>query len=452
MSELRPLRVAIVGSGPAGMYAAGHLLENAAGTFVSGRLLRRVKQPVEVDVLDRLPTPWGLIRGGVAPDHPDKKKMSRVYDAIAHRPGLRFIGKVRVGDSVSTAELSSWYDAVIYAVGAEGERRLGIPGEDLAGSLPARQFVGWYNGHPDFSDLRVDLRTHRAVIVGNGNVAMDVARILLKPVDELRKTDIADHALGALAQSQIREVVILGRRGPEDAACNFPELEELGELTDTAFAVEGNEAAAAIGSAADSGLKMATLKALCASKRQGSQRIVMRFHTSPLEIIGGERVEAIRVTSAGFAAGQGEVLETGLVLAAIGYRGLALEGLPFDAVRGIVPNQSGRVVNGGNALPGLYVTGWIRRGPQGIIGSNKKCARDCVGSLLADAEAGALPREGTLDPASVLRKLSERVPALTTYAQWQRIDRAERREGAKCSRPRVKFTRLEQLAKVASGG
>jgi ferredoxin/flavodoxin---NADP+ reductase len=446
MAEPRPLRVAIIGSGPAGMYAAGHLLENPAGTFVDGRLVKRVNQPVEVDVIDRLPTPWGLIRGGVAPDHPDKKKMSRVFDAIAHRPGFRFIGNVCVGASIHPADLARWYDAVIYATGAEGERRLGIPGEDLPGSHPARHFVGWYNGHPDFSGLHFDLGCERAVIIGNGNVAMDIARILLSPVEALRQTDMAAHALAALAESRIREVVILGRRGPEDAAFNFPELEELGEVPDTAIIIEGVDAERAVmASTAAHGTKMATLKTLCNTNGSGRRRIVLRFHSAPTEIVGDTAVKGLRVATPGSSSGPTEVLDTGLVLAAIGYRGAALEGLPFDAARGILPNRGGRVLDEGVALPGTYVTGWMARGPQGIIGTNKKCARDCVQSLIDDADAGLLPTVGTLSADAVLAKLTERTPAVTSFAHWQGIDRQEQLSGARASRPRLKLTTLPEL-------
>lgn len=440
MIDARPLRVAIVGSGPSGMYAAGHLLENPSGTFASGRLTRRVQQAIEVDVLDRLPTPWGLIRGGVAPDHPDKKKMALVYDAIAHRPGFRFIGNVQVGDAVTPADLASWYDAVIYAIGADGERALGIPGEHLPGCSSARRFVGWYNGHPDFTDATFDLQTERAVIIGNGNVSMDVARILLKPVDELRQTDIAAHALDALAQSRIREVVILGRRGPQDAAFNFPELEELGELPDTAIVVAGADALKTVLAAPlDGDPKMATLRRLCETRTTGQRRVVLRFHAAPLEVLGERNVEGLRLTVSN------EIIETGLVFAAIGYRGRALSGLPFDETRGVIPNEAGRVIDAGRHVPGTYVTGWIRRGPQGIIGSNKKCARDCVASLLTDVSTGSLATADSLDARRVLAILTERAPALTTYTHWQRIDQGERREGSMISRPRLKFTRIDEM-------
>ena len=435
------------------MYAAGHLLENPGGTFADGKLFKRVKNAIEVDVLDRLPTPWGLIRGGVAPDHPDKKKMSRIYDAIAHRPGFRFIGNVQVGDSVTPADLSAWYDAVIYAFGADGERRLGVVGEDLPGSTSARRFVGWYNGHPDFSHLAFDFSGERAVIVGNGNVSMDVARILLKPVDELRHTDIAAHALEALSGSKIREIVILGRRGPEDAAFNFPELEELGDLLDTAITVEGvNAASKVLASDAQSSLKLQILKRLLTERKSGSRRIVLQFHAAPTEVVGTHHVQGIRVAPTGATPGVGEVLTTGLVLAAIGYRGQAMAGLPFDEARGVIPSEHARVMDGETCVRGAYVTGWIRRGPQGIIGSNKKCARDCVQSLLDDAYAHGLPREGTLDAEGSLAELAKRSPALTTFGHWQQIDVAERREGARASRPRVKLTTLRDLLDPVSFG
>lgn len=426
------------------MYAAGHLLENPGGTFVDGKLVKRVDRAVEVDVIDRLPTPWGLIRGGVAPDHPDKKKMSRVYDAIAHRPGFRFIGNVTIGEAVTPQDLSSWYDAVIYAVGADGERRLGIPGEDLPGSLPARRFVGWYNGHPDFSDLKIDLDTERAVIVGNGNVSMDVARILMKPVEELRRTDIAAHALDALSKSRIREVVILGRRGPEDAAFNFPELEELGELEDTEIVVEDQEAEHAVlrvGPRAD--VKLRILKELCTRRLNASRRIVFRFHTIPVAIQGESRLTGLKVSSVDGSRTQ--TLNCGLVLAAVGYRGRPIPGLPFDQARGIVPNDAARVLADGTVVPRTYVTGWIRRGPQGIIGSNKRCARDCVQALITDADLPPIRHASTLDAIEVLAELKTRCPTLTSYEHWQAIDAHERQEGEQVTRPRVKVTQLASL-------
>lgn len=447
MAEPRPLRVAIVGSGPAGMYAAGHLLEGPAGTFADGRLSRRVQSPIEVDVIDRLATPWGLIRSGVAPDHPDKKRMALVYDAIARRPGFRFIGNVEIGAAVTHADLRQWYDAVIYAVGADGERSLGIPGESLPGCSPARRFVGWYNGHPDFSGERFDFETPRAIIIGNGNVSLDVARILLKPVDELRQTDIAQHALDALARSRIREVVILGRRGPQDAACNFPELEELGELHDTAVSVDDPAAlqAALAGGAPSRVVK--TLQRLCARQESASRRIVFRFNSTPVAVLGNGRAEGLLVSATGDAAQQ-QSLSSALILAAVGYKGRPIAGLPFDDSRGVIPNRDGRVLDGERIEPRVYVTGWVKRGPKGIIGTNKKCARDTVAAVLDDL--GGTRRPDTLDHAAVLQACRLKGARPSSFEGWLQIDRAERRAGSQADRPRIKLTTHGELETLAT--
>lgn len=462
----RPLRVAIVGAGPAGMYAAGHLLEGAGGTFLDGRLQHLVNRPVEVDVFERLPVPWGLVRHGVAPDHPDKKRVQQVYEDIAARPGFRYFGHVELGKHVSVAELGEWYDAVIYAVGASGDAALGIPGEGLPGSLSAREFVAWYNGHPDYRDLAVDLSAERAVIVGNGNVAMDVARMLSLSPEALAKTDIADHALEALRGSRIREVVVLGRRAHFQGAFNNPELEELGGLPGVDVAVDTggldwNDLSYQSVMDVSSCRKTKTLKSFSERPRPADhRRIVLKFLGSPLEIGGTDRVEHLRIVRNRLerdnngqwlakATDQVETLDCGLVLRAIGFRGVAVPGLPFDEVRGVVSSVEGRVVKAGQVVPGHYVTGWIRRGPRGIIGTNKKCARDTVRALLADADAGRLPMAGTLDAQSVERRIRERQPDCVNLAGWRRLDAAETRAGRGQGRPRVKLTRIaEMLAAV----
>lgn len=461
----RPLRVAIVGAGPAGMYAAGHLLEGAGGTFLDGRLQHLVNRPVEVDVFERLPVPWGLVRHGVAPDHPDKKRVRQVYEDIAARPGFRYFGNVELGTHVSVAELGEWYDAVIYAVGASGDAALGIPGEDLPGSLSAREFVAWYNGHPDYRDLAVDLSSERAVIVGNGNVAMDVARMLSLSPDVLAKTDIADHALEALRGSRIREVVVLGRRAAFQGAFNNPELEELGALPGVDLGVEGGdvgfEEARFQGVMDESARrKIATLKRFSERPVRGlDRRIVLKFLASPFEIQGEGRVQSLRIVQNRLArddsghwlakaTDQLETLACGLVLRAIGFKGVAVPGLPFDAGRGVVPSADGRVLREGQVLPGHYVTGWIRRGPRGIIGTNKKCARDTVRALLADADAGRLPLSGTLAAAAVERRLRERQPESMDLAGWRRLDALETQAGRLQGRPRVKRTRVAEMLAV----
>lgn len=462
MSDSRPLRVAIVGSGPAGMYAAGHLLGNPGGTYVDGILMRLTDAAVEVDVFERLPTPWGLVRGGVAPDHPEKKLVARVFERIAARPGFRFFGNVEVGRDLQPAELAEWYDAVIYAVGASADPHLDIPGEDLAGCVSARQFVGWYNGHPDLADLRVDLTCERAVIVGNGNVALDVARILALHPNELAGTDIADHALEALRGSAIREVVILGRRDHCSAAFANPELDELAKLTDVDVAVDPpaiptQAEARAAGADWNTRRKLETLRRFAARPaKAGSRRIVLRFLSAPVEFVGDTSVEGVLVCRNRLEPGsdgrmravptdETSCITAGLVVRAVGYHGAPIPGIPFDKWRGVIPHEAGRVVDTGGVAPGSYVTGWIKRGPSGIIGTNKKCARDTVRSLLDDASSDRLPTRGTRNAEDVAALVRARRPTIVTYQDWKIIDRLERRNGRLAERPRVKLTRRSDL-------
>ena len=449
----RPLRVAVVGSGPSGFYAAGQLLSDKERT-------------IEVDLIERLPTPWGLVRGGVAPDHPKIKSVSRVYEKTAKRPGFRFFGNVEVGRDVTADELAAWYDAVIYAVGTAGDRRAGIPGEDLPGSWSATEFVGWYNGHPDYRDLEFDLSGRRAIVVGNGNVAVDVARMLTLTEDELRVTDIADHAMEELIASAIEEIVVLGRRGPQQAAFTNPELLELGELGDADIVVDPADLEIAEDVRDDNldGTARRNVEILHEYARRTPsgkrKRIVLRFLTSPVEILGTDRVEGVRVVRNELvrgddgrlrarATGQEETIEAGLVFRAIGYTGRPLPGLPFDDRAGLIPNEDGRVLDGDAPVPGIYVTGWIKRGPSGVIGTNKKCASDTVGVLLADLEVGRLPRRDVRSADEVEAELRARDPELVTYAHWESIDTAEKAAGEPHGRPRVKFTRVEELLDAA---
>lgn len=400
-------------------------------------------------MVERLPTPGGLLRHGVAPDHPETKLVHSVFDAVAARPGFRFFGGVELGRHITAEQLRHWYDAVIYAVGAAGDTRLGIPGEELPGVHSAREFVAWYNGHPDHRHHRFDLAGRRAVVIGNGNVALDIARMLTAEPDRLAATDIADHALQALRSNAIREVVVLGRRGPQHGAFNNPELAELGELG-LDITVDG-ELPSPGRYAAETARKLATLSEYAYRRSTGGPRIVLRFLTSPVEIQGAGRVEKLVVERNRVEAKSGSVYPTGerstmathLVLRAVGYFGVPVAGLPFSPERGVVPNRDGRVE------PGTYVTGWIRRGPRGIIGINKKCARDTVRTLLADARAGALPTAGTLDAAAAERELRHLCPNVVDLAGWRRVDDHERRSGHQQRRPRVKLTTTEQLRDVA---
>ncbi|MBN9792213.1 ferredoxin-NADP reductase [Pseudonocardia sp. TMWB2A] len=442
------------------MYAADHLLGGTGSAFVDGRTVEVTPRDVEVDMFERLPTPWGLVRAGVAPDHPEKKLVGQLFQSIATRPGFRFLGGVEVGRDVSVDDLSTWYDGVVHAVGAWGDAPLDLPGSDLPGSFSARQFVGWYNGHPDLADLDVDLSaTERVVVIGNGNVALDVARILASPPDRLAATDIAGHALDVLRAGTVREVVVLGRRSHLEAAFANPELEELAEVAGVDLVVDERDLAGVDPASIPAGAvrrKHDTLTGWAGRPLTGApRRIVLRFLTSPVEILGTDRVEAVRTVRNRIARDVDgvaravptdveETIPAGLVLRSVGFRGTPPAGLPFDSDRGIVRHTDGRVVD----RPGTYVTGWIKRGPTGIIGTNKKCARDTVRALFEDLDAGRLPRSGTLDRRSVDALL----PRPVDLAGWQGIDRAERAAGATEGRPRRKLTTVPDLVAAAAGG
>ena len=447
-----PLRVAVVGSGPAGFYAAGALLAH--------------DPPVEVDVFDRLPTPWGLVRLGVAPDHPKIKSVSRAFEKIAQRPGFRFFGNVDVGRDVSHEELAEYYDAVIYAYGAQADRRMGIPGEDLPGSWAATEFVAWYNGHPDFQDIPFDLSSERAVVIGNGNVAVDVARMLALTSEEISPTDTTDDAIAAILGSGIEEIVVLGRRGPVQAAFTTPELQELRELAGADLVVDPADLELDPVSAAtleeDTALarrNVEVLREVIAAPTTGKEkRVALRFCVSPVAIVGTERVEAVEVVRNALVADESgqiravptdsrETIPCGMVLRSVGYRGTEISGVPFDERRATIRNDQGRVVDeDGAPVPGLYCAGWIKRGPSGVIGTNKKDATETVELLLADAEAGLLPTRGESD---IIEVLSARGVEPVGYAGWEAIDAVERARGEEQGRPRVKLCRWDELIAAA---
>jgi ferredoxin--NADP+ reductase len=456
----QPLRVAIVGSGPSGFYAAGHLLNSKSHPDLNA----------QVDVYDRLPTPWGLVRGGVAPDHPNIKAVSRVYEKTAAHPEFRFFGNVEYGRDITHDDLHARYHAVIYAVGAQTDRRMGIPGEDLPGSWAATEFVAWYNGHPDYRDLEFDLSCERAIVVGNGNVAADVARMLALPRDELAQTDVADYALEALAESQIEEIVVLGRRGPAQAAFTNPELLELGEMTEADVFVDPRDVEIDPLSRTwlDSDAASATarknvdiLTGYAGRTPEGKRRrIVLRFLVSPLELLGTDHVEGIRICrnelrdeGSGLRACSTETIEEldcGIVFRSIGYRGTPLEGLPFDEARGTIPHEAGRILHtDGSQLRGDYVVGWIKRGPTGIIGTNKRDAQETVDELLEDLDADRLNEPADPSRDALEELLAERAPEHVTYAGWEAIDRAEKAAGEPHGRPRVKLTRTDELLDAA---
>jgi len=438
MSE--PLRVAVVGSGPAGFYAAGALLS--------------ADLPVEVDMVERLPTPWGLVRLGVAPDHPNIKAVSRAFERIAAQPGFRFFGNVELGRDVTAEELARLYDAVVYAVGAQTDRRLGIPGEDLPGSWAATEFVAWYNGHPDYQSLPFDLNTERAVVVGAGNVALDVARMLALSPEELAPTDTTDAAIAAIAESPLREIVVLARRGPAQAAFTTPELKEMGELADADVVVDPADLEGAVGTDTNSERNLEVLREYAGRAPAGRGRaVVFRFCVSPVAIRGTDRVEEIEIVHNELVADEGgnvravatdrrETIPCGLVFRSVGYRGVPVPGVPFDDAGGVIPNDRGRVA------PGLYVAGWIKRGPTGVIGTNKKDATETVELLLEDARAGLLARESDERLESLLQ---ERGLEVVAYAGWEAIDRNERARGEPLGRPRVKLCSWEELLDAARG-
>jgi ferredoxin--NADP+ reductase len=453
---MSPIRIAIIGAGPAGFYTAGHLLKDGPDNL-------------EVDMIERLPTPWGLVRSGVAPDHPKIKSVTRVYEKTAAHPRFRFFGGVELGREISRDELAARYHAIVYATGSPGDRPLGIPGEDLPGSHAATDFVGWYNAHPDFADRDFDLSCRRAIVIGNGNVALDVARMLTLSHDELRVTDIADHALQALDASEIEEIVVAGRRGPAQAAFTNPELLELGELGDADVIVDPDELALALAVEdpnvdATVARNVAVLRDYAARPPAGRRRrIVLRFLLSPVAIDGDGGVRSVRMVRnelrpsesgalRAVATGETETIEAGLVLRAIGYRGMALPGVPFDARSATIPNEAGRVL-GTDGLPcvGEYAVGWIKRGPSGVIGTNKKDAQETVDALLADLAEGRHLRPADPDRDAVEALLRARHPSLVTYEGWTEIDRHERSRGEPHGRPRVKLTRIEELLRVAAG-
>jgi len=445
-------RIAIVGAGPSGFYAAEALFELGVGA--------------EVSMIERLPSPFGLVRSGVAPDHPNLKKPIETYDGIARQPGFRYFGNVEVGRDVSVEELLQTHHAVIFCYGASRDAPLGIPGEALEGSHAATEFVGWYNGHPDYRDCRFDLSQESAVIIGQGNVALDVARMLLTAVDELKKTDIAEHALDALAGSRVSAVRIIGRRGPAQARFTPRELEEIGKLPRADVRVSPADLLLNPASREEAAARTAVnvKKNLAAFSRYalgggggGPVACYFNFLESPVEIIGAGRVTRLRLaknTLEGPAgaqranpAGVTREIDCGLVFRAVGYRGDALPGLPFDAARGVIGNVAGRVTRKGGAVPGLYAAGWIKRGPTGIIGTNRACSMETVDSLGADiASLTEVSRAGGEALAALLA--SRGVQALD-YPAWLRIDAEEVRRGEAVGRPRCKFTRVDEMLGVA---
>jgi len=455
LSGHRPLAVAIVGAGPAGAFTAAELWRHGS--------------ECSIDLIDRLPTPWGLLRGGVAPDHGEIKSLERHFESETFARGARFFGNVEVGRDICHADLAARYDAIVYAIGAQADRRLGLPGEDLPGSVAARSFVGWYNGHPDFAELGPDLSHQTAVVIGNGNVAADVARILVRDVDELASTEISDLALSALRLSQIRRVILLGRRGPAQAAFTSSELRQLGGLLGVTPIVEPRDLELDIASeqwlaesgtfTAHSNMELLREYASRATTAGDGKRIEFRFFGSPVGLHGSDRVEAIEVRRnrlvrradgrIGSVAveGETELIPCGLVLRSVGYRPTSVPGVPFDEVEAVIPNERGRVIDHGRPMLGTYVVGWSKRGSIGILGTNKRDARETVTCLIEDHRGGRLLSPTRRDDDITALLSGTRV---VTGSGWRTIDRAERSLGAASERPRVKLSTLDDLLAAAA--
>jgi ferredoxin--NADP+ reductase len=445
--------VAVVGSGPAGFYTAAILL-------------RSEDLEVHVDMIEKLPTPWGLVRSGVAPDHPKIKTVSAAFARTADHERFRFMGNVEIGRDVSRAELLERYDAVVYSVGAQSDNRLGIPGDDLPGSMASTAFVGWYNGHPEFRDLDPDLNVERAVVIGAGNVALDVARMLVTDVDELATTDTADHALDVLRAGKVKEVVIVARRGPLQGAFTTPELRELPDLEGVDIVLDPADFAGIDPEDITAGghtvrTNMEALHRILAEHPPTGKprRMVFRFAHSPISLLAGPdgRVAGIELGSNDLVKdesgtvkardnGGRETLECGLVVRAVGYRALPLPDVPFDDKRAVIPNEGGRVIGGERE----YVAGWIKRGPSGVIGTNRKDGQQTAEAVLADLTTAGVDR-AEADIEAVGEFLHERSSQLVTETDWRIIDGVEVAAGKPEGRPRVKLCTVEELLAAARG-
>ena len=447
------MRVAIIGSGPAGFYAAE-------------ALLKRADAVVDLDMFDRLPTPYGLVRGGVAPDHLKIKTVIRVFATTAARPTFRFLGNVRLGRDVTVEELRRHYHQIVYATGNEADRRLGIPGEGIARCTPATVFVGWYNGHPDYRHAKIDLSVHRVAVVGNGNVAVDAARILLRTSAELEKTDIAAHALEALRNSQVREVFILGRRGPEQASFTPAELKELGKMEAADPVIAPGELAGCVGwestGNADKDKNLKILRSFAAQQpRAKAKKLHLRFLVSPTEVIAdaagnvaGLALEKNRLearpdgTVAARGTGEIEVLEVGMVLPAIGYAAERIAGVPYDEKARVIANEDGRVVDPASraVIANEYVVGWARTGPQGLIGEHKRASAHVVGHMITDG--AELATRALPDRDAIVSLLRERGLQVVSFNDWKQLDDVEVVRGARRGAPRDKIVDVEAMLAV----
>lgn len=451
----RPLRAAVIGAGPSGFYAAAALLKEGIA--------------VTVDLFDRLIAPHGLVRYGVAPDHQNIKAVAKTYDRTATEAAFRYFGNVEIGKDITHAELKRHYDVIFYTTGAQSDRRLGVPGEDLPNSMSATEFVAWYNGHPDYKGLQVDLSCEAAIVVGVGNVAMDVARILAKSIDELKQTDIAGHALEALAKSNIKDIYIVARRGPAQVKFTNAEIREMGHLELADAIVLDNElrldraSSAAIEGDTAMQKNLDYLRAYTEIGVTGKpRRVHFRFLLSPVEIIGADgKIVAVKMEKNELRAsvsgdikasgtGQYETIPAGLILRSVGYKGVPLEGVPFDRRSGVIPNEVGRVIDldTGRLMAGEYVAGWIKRGPTGVIGTNKPDAIESVNSMFDDLQKGKIPP--ALEPAleAIPSLLAERGIRYVTKDDWKQIEAKEVGDGKAQGKPRVKIVEREAMLAV----
>ncbi len=453
-----PLRVAIVGAGPTGFYAAEHLY-------------KQKDLVVEVDMFDRLPTPFGLVRNGVAPDHQKIKSVTKAFDRTAKKPGFRFFGNVAIGKDITVEELQNYYHQIIFTTGAQSDRNLNIPGIDLKNSHPATDFVAWYNGHPDFRHLEFDLSQERVAVIGVGNVAVDVCRILAKSVEELAVTDIADYALEALSKSKVKEIYMLGRRGPAQAAFTAPEIKELGEMEGADIVISEEDAtldplseASLVDADRGTLRKVEIIQEHSQKPLAGKPRkLIVKFLVSPVELIGDEegKVKCMRLvknelyqTEAGTlrprATDQYEELPVGLVFRSIGYRGVPIPGVPFNESWGVIMNEAGRVIDPETKEPvlGEYTAGWIKRGPSGVIGTNKPDAVETVENMMVDLANGRILNPAHPTAEAALDMITAKQPRFVSYADWQKLDEIEVQRGKEQGRPRVKFVDVEEMLAV----
>jgi len=448
-TETTPLRVAIIGAGPSAFYVLDALSKSGLN--------------VEIDAFDRLPTPFGLLRGGVAPDHQRMKSVGKAYEKMAvSNPKFRFIGNVKIGKDISVAELKNHYDALVFACGAETDRKLGIPGEDLPGSHTATEFVGWYNGHPDYRDRVFNLNGKTAVVIGQGNVAIDVTRIMAKTDAELASSDIAAHAQAALKDSQIQDLYLVGRRGPVQSAFTELEIKEMGELSEAEPIVnpadfdlsEIDEAELQLETNHKARKNMGVLREFATHEPKGKKkRVHIQFYSSPKEITGNGKVEKIifektklvGAPGAQQAVGTGETIEIpcDIVLRSVGYRGIEIEGVPFEAKKGIFPNDEGRLKEGETPLYGMYAVGWIKRGPSGVLGSNKPCSTATVKTLLEDLDK--ITPAPHRDSSALIEKIKNKAIQTVSFEDWLEIDKQEIARGQAVGKPREKFVTAEAL-------